>query len=53
MSRIADRLLARITGNATADAGCTTYRYCRGGQPYYRTCCLNEGCQDAPASGKC
>ena len=45
MTRLIDRLLARVAPKATASAGCSSpYYYCKGGLLYMRVCCLNEGC---------
>ena len=44
MTRLVDRLLARVAHKATASAGCSNYYYCSGGVRYLRQCCLNEGC---------
>jgi hypothetical protein len=44
MTRLVDRLLARVAPKATASAGCSNYYYCSGGKRYLRQCCLNEGC---------
>ncbi|WP_165494967.1 hypothetical protein [Actinomadura roseirufa] len=52
MSRLADRLLARIVHKTTVHAGCSTFTYCRDKVKYSRTCCLNEGCTEKKI-GKC
>jgi hypothetical protein len=44
MTRLVDRLLARVAPKATASAGCSRYEYCSRGLRYLRMCCLNEGC---------
>ncbi|WP_165975549.1 hypothetical protein [Actinomadura rubrisoli] len=53
MSRLADRLLARIAGKATADAGCSNYYFCKNHKQYLRQCCLDEGCHTVPTGKRC
>ncbi|MEV5749296.1 hypothetical protein AB0L00_15885 [Actinoallomurus sp. NPDC052308] len=47
MTRLIDRLLARVAPKATASAGCSRSNYCYRGLYYLRVCCLNEGCNTA------
>ncbi|WP_187438198.1 hypothetical protein [Actinomadura decatromicini] len=53
MSRIADKLLARIAGKAAAEAACSTTAICRFGHIYLRTCCLNQGCSEVRTRDLC
>lgn len=46
MSRIADRLLARVAPKVSVAAGCSYYTHCSGGVKYNRVCCLDEGCTE-------
>ncbi|MCO6007793.1 hypothetical protein NE236_22705 [Actinoallomurus purpureus] len=39
MTRLIDRLLARVAPKATASAGCITSYYCSGGLKYRKVCC--------------
>ena len=45
MWRLVDRVLTRIAGKATADAGCSRYYYCKNHTRMLRVCCKDEGCQ--------
>lgn len=52
MTRLIDRMLARVAQKETVDAGCSRYEYCKNGIKYLRMCCLNEGCSTS-AIGRC
>lgn len=39
MSRLVDRLLARVAPKATASAACKTYYYCSQSIYYKKVCC--------------
>ncbi|MFC4049530.1 hypothetical protein ACFOY4_07545 [Actinomadura syzygii] len=43
MSGIADRLLVRIAGKATAEAVCNTTTYCHYNHIYIYKCCPGQG----------
>jgi len=52
MTRLADRLLARLAPKADVQAGCTNTYFCKNHVKYIRACCLDQGCQ-VWAVGKC
>ncbi|WP_157420480.1 hypothetical protein [Actinomadura kijaniata] len=52
MTRLIDRVLARVAHKETVDAGCSRYEFCKNGIKYLRMCCLNEGCNTNPI-GRC
>ncbi|GAA1556413.1 hypothetical protein GCM10009678_44330 [Actinomadura kijaniata] len=52
MTRLIDRVLARVAHKETVDAGCSRYEFCKNGIKYLRMCCKDEGCYTNPI-GRC